>query len=457
MEYERIRQRHVAHLVGILPDYLARLGWSATELAAERQARLRELLAVAIARSPWHRDRLGGIDPSRIGEDDLPRLPTMTKADLMDHWDDIVTDRRLTLEQARGHVAGLASDAYLHDELHVVASGGSSGRQGIYAYGWEPWALAFLGPTRMMLRDRATSPELDGLPNTLAMVAAGRATHMTAAMTQTFANPQFQARRFPVTLPMAEIVAGLNEFQPVKLGGYPSALVPLAAEARAGRLRIAPKRLMSTSEPLTADARRTIEETFGAPVANTWGISEAGAMATGCWRGDGMHLCDDLVIVEPVDRDGRPVPAGTCSDKILVTAIANPTLPLIRYEITDQMTILTEPCPCGLAHRRVGDVEGRLDDAFTYAGGVTVHPHVFRSALLGQTGVVEYQVRQTARGADILAIGSLDDPPATERALEATLASLGVATPAVSLRGVDTLERQAIGKLRRFVPLEGAS
>jgi hypothetical protein len=28
----------------------------------------------------------------------------------------------------------------------------------------------------------------------------------------------------------------------------------------------------------------------------------------GCFRGPGIHLSDDLVIVEPVDLAGRPVP-----------------------------------------------------------------------------------------------------------------------------------------------------
>ena len=52
----------------------------------------------------------------------------------------MVTDRRLTLDLVEGHLAGLESDAYLFDEFHAVASGGSTGRRGIFAYGWEEWA-----------------------------------------------------------------------------------------------------------------------------------------------------------------------------------------------------------------------------------------------------------------------------------------------------------------------------
>jgi hypothetical protein len=81
------------------------------------------------------------------------------------------------------------------------------------------------------------------------------------------------------------------------------------------------------------------------------------------------------------------------------------------------------------------------------------HPHVFRSALARVAGVVEYQVRQTMRGAEILAFGVLDECAPTARILEHELARLGVPSPCVDIRVVAALERQATGKIRRFVPL----
>ena len=141
------------------------------------------------------------------------------------------------------------------------------------------------------------------------MIAAGHPAHMSAALAQTFAGSAAEVRSFPVTLPVAEIVAGLNEWQPAMLLGYPTALALLAAEARAGRLRISPRRVIASSEPLLPETRQALEQAFGAPVANMYGTSEAGPMAVGCWRGPGMHLCDDLVIIEPADQDGAPGPA----------------------------------------------------------------------------------------------------------------------------------------------------
>jgi phenylacetate-coenzyme A ligase PaaK-like adenylate-forming protein len=193
-----------------------------------------------------------------------------------------------------------------------------------------------------------------------------------------------------------------------------------------GRLRIAPRRIASASEPLFPEVRRFVEETFQVPIANIYGTSEAGPMAAGCWRSAGMHLADDLVVIEPVDGHGRRVNDGVRSEKIFVTAISNPTLPLIRFEISDQVEILGRPCPCGSAHRLIADVEGRVDDVFHYPGEVVVHPHVFRSVLGRKRDVLEYQVRQTAAGADVLVVAASTDASAIERAVAAELRRLGV-------------------------------
>ena len=452
-DYDALRQQHLARLVRLLPESVQRLRWTAEQLADERRRRLRALLRAALAGSSWHRARLAGIDPDRFEERDLVHLPPMTKNDLMAHWDDIVTDRRLTLDAVERHLAGLTSDAYLADEFHAVASGGSTGTRGVYVFGWEPWAEAYAGFLRPMVWDRAITPGADAAPNTIAVIAAHHASHMTSSIAETFSSPDLRMARFPISRPIDEIVQGLNAFQPGVLIAYASALGMLVRETRAGRLRIAPRRVMSTSEPLLPEARQEIEEAFGTTVGNVYGTSEAGPVATGCWRGTGMHLCDDLVIVEPVDRSGCAVDVDVQSDKVYITAVSNPTLPLIRFEMTDQVALMDDPCLCGSAHRRIADVEGRVDDVFEYEGGVLVHPHVFRSVLCRERSIEEYQVRQTPSGAGVDGVGSGVDAEGIAQAIVGELTRLGVKSPTVTFRLVGQLERQPTGKMRRFVPL----
>jgi len=451
-DYESTRQRHLAEAMQRVPEHLERLAWSAQQLREFRTIRLRELLALARARSPWHRARLAGVDVAHFDEDDLRTLPTMTKAELMANFDAIVTDPRVTLAAADAHVAALTTDAYFLGDLHAVASGGSSGVRGVFVWGWDAWAEVYLSHLRRQLHDASTAS--DGVPPVPMIVAADNASHFTSANPQTFRSDFPPMYRFPVTLPLRDIVEGLNRVNGTHLISYASMLGTLAAEARAGRLRIAPRRVMSTAEPLLPEIRAAVEDAWHAPTANMWGTSEGGIMALGCYRSDGMHLNEDMLIVEPVDEHGAPVPAGVRAAKVYLTTLCNPVQPLIRYELTDEVTMLAEPCPCGLVFRRVGDIQGRLDDVFRYAEGVAVHPHIFRTVLGRHPAVREYQVRQTPTGAQLL-VCAADDLPVVEiaRQVEAELVRVGLRAPQVNATVVDGFERRGTGKLKRFVPL----
>ena len=87
---------------------------------------------------------------------------------------------------------------------------------------------------------------------------------------------------------------------------------------------------------------------------------------------------------------------------------------------------------------------------------MTVHPHVFRSSLGQHRQIVEYQVRQTERGAEVRVVADAEIDAALVCAkMEDALAALGLDRPEVTFGRVDTLDRQASGKLKRFIPLSG--
>src|ERR1044072_4265084 len=131
-EFESDRQRHLRAFADRLPVESERLTWPLARLYRLRDERLRALLQTAKARSPWHAQRLVGVDVDAVTGADLAAIPTMTKTDVMEHWDEIVTDRRLTLEMAEAHLERVGSEgpAYLLGEYQVVTTGGSSGTPG---------------------------------------------------------------------------------------------------------------------------------------------------------------------------------------------------------------------------------------------------------------------------------------------------------------------------------------
>jgi phenylacetate-coenzyme A ligase PaaK-like adenylate-forming protein len=448
--YEEQRLRHCTYMAGLIPEFLGRLAWSREQIEAERTRALRALLRHAVDRSPWHRTRLRGLDVDRFTADRIAELPTMTKANLMTNWDDIVTLPGATLAAAEAHVESLTTDRYFMDDHHVIASGGSSGTRGVFLYDWHGWAVSFLGLTRGPMKICARA----GVDLRVGAVGAANARHATGAIPQTFALPDVKAIRAPVTLPLAEIVDILNDSDATFLLAYSSMLGALAQEANAGRLRLRPIAVWATSEPLLPETRKAVEVAFGVPVLTAWAASESNGGAFSCESGPGFHIGEDVNAIEPVDGDGRPVPPGIRSAKILVTNFYNLAMPLVRYEITDEFELRPDPCPCGSAYVKAADVLGRTDDVFDYPGGVSVHPHNFRTVLTGVPAVVEYQVRQTPRGADVAVVANGDvDAAALARKLAAGLEAVGVKAADVHVRRVDAIPRQSTGKLKRFVPL----
>ena len=450
---ESLRERLIATFEGMLPEYLARIEWSAARLQEERSRALRALIAAATRGSRWHRERLAHIDIARMTDAEVEALPVMTKADLMEHFDEIVTDRRLSREACERHLEGLGGDAYLLGEYHVVASGGSTGQRGVYVYGWDAWATCWASMARFPQRDWMSDPELAGVRRVAAVVAASRATHVSAAFRLTFSTARDPEHLVPASQPLDEIIASLNRLQPTELIGYSSVLARIAREASAGRLGISPRRVAAIAEPLLPEARAAIQAAWNVPIGNRYGMSE-GVFTGFC--GHRNHLPDDLCIFEPVDVEGKPARIRSPSHKVYITNLYNHVLPLIRFEVTDEVTVLDGPCPCGSAFRAIADPQGRLDDTFVFPGGISVHPQVFRSALTQHHQIVEYQVRQTTSGADISIVAEREiDTALVAREIEKALATLRLHQPSVTIKRVAALDRQTTGKLKRFLPLCG--
>jgi phenylacetate-CoA ligase len=60
----------------------------------------------------------------------------------------------------------------------------------------------------------------------------------------------------------------------------------------------------TNSEPLSEEDRDVIHEAWNAPVHNLGGSTEIGVEAVGCARGDGLHVCEDEVVLARVDESG---------------------------------------------------------------------------------------------------------------------------------------------------------
>jgi phenylacetate-CoA ligase len=438
--------RDAAARVG--PAFLARARASAAEIAALQTARLRELLACAAERSPFYSERLRGIDTARCRLDDLARIEPVTKAEMMGELDRVFTDRRLTRALAEDALARTRdAPVPIVDRYIAQATGGSSGVRGVFVSDPEAWAEMSGAPLRALAA--ATGGTGPPPPMVVAMIAAATPVHSTGLVAAVSAGTATIVS-LPVTLPLAEIVARLNETRPRQVIGYPSVLARLAREQTTGRLAIAPELVGATSEMLTPDLRAAIRAGFGAPIVDVFGTTEG--LFGGTLPDDPVFTFNsDTCIVELVDAGERPVPPGAASDHVLVTNLANRVQPLIRYRIDDRFT--RHPSARDHGHLRA-TVEGRADEIFRF-GDVEIHPLVIRAVLLKHPEIVDYQVRQTARGVEATIVAAAETCAQSLGAeLRSALADAGLAKPSAVVTLAAALARNPeTGKLRRFVPL----
>jgi phenylacetate-coenzyme A ligase PaaK-like adenylate-forming protein len=450
--YERLRTAHLHQIRAALADHVDRVGWSRERIERYRTERLRALLAYARERSPFHAERMRGLDPTTATVADLARLPAMSKREAQNEWDAIVTTPRLRRADAERILAEQNWFSYTPDGEQVFSSGGSSGVRGVYVWDWPQLVTLACLAWRMQARgerDRGGT----AVPARMAVLEAGGPPHASTPLFDVPITPEMETTVIPAAQPFDEVLAAVQRARPTHLVGYASVIGRLARAAAAGDLEIAPVRVSTNSEPLTAEDREAIEDVWGVPIHNLWGSTEIGVQAVGCGHGDGLHVSEDEVVLERVDASGEPVAPDEPAARTLATGLAGTTFPFIRYDLGDEVTMLQDPCPCGSVLARVADVAGRRDDDFRY-GALTVPAGVFRHVLGTDPGISEYQVRQTRNGAEIVVVGT-PDTNLVAGALQDALRRQGLAAPRVNVTAAATIERHpTTGKLRRFVALD---
>lgn len=418
--------------------------WTQSQLSQHRQRAVGELRGFAYARSPFYRQFHRGLLDTPLEE-----LPVLTKSELMEHFDEVVTDRRIRLRDVEAHLATVAADARFLDRYRVVATSGSTGMRGIFLSDpteWatvvasynraQEWAGVALSPTRRMR---------------LAVVSTTTPWHQSARVGASVRNPLVATLRLNATDPLPEVVARLNAFQPHSLVAYASMNRLLAEEQVAGRLRIEPEAVMSASEVLTDDTRRLIAGAWGHPPFNVYAATEPAGIASECDRHTGLHLYDDLVITEVVDEANRPVPPGEFGAKVLVTVLFSRTQPLIRYEMSDSVRLSSEVCPCGRPFPVLDAIQGRREDSFTLSGRgggtVTIHPNVFHD-VLDRVPAGEWQVVQEGDRLRLLVAGPAPDfdGAAVTEAIRGGLEAAGAAVAEVAWETVPAIPRTTVGK-----------
>lgn len=421
--------------------------WSRDRILAFQHVELERLLAYARTSSPYYQQVLPG-----AAHVPLPDLPVLTKSTLMDQWDRICTSPALRLAQVERRLSEMERTGA--DPGHpwrgrwwLAGTGGTTGRRAVFAWDRREWTQILTSYARV--NDWAGVAVGLRHPLRTAVVSSLNPTHQSAVVGASLRSRLVPALRLDARTPVADLTGELDRFGPRLLVAYASMIGPLAQAQLAGQLHIRPEKVVAASEVLTPAARSAAQAAWGpSVVVDSYAATETASMASTCPQG-GWHLYEDFVIVEPVDEDYRPVPAGATADRVLVSVLFSRTLPLIRYELTDSIRLSPARCSCGLSFALLEAVEGRTEDTITLPGrhgGVRVHPNLFHNALeaLAPNG---WQVEQQPNMLVVRLVAPAGGTELVRRRVLEALADLTVDTVAVEVVSVTALERTRLGKV----------
>jgi phenylacetate-CoA ligase len=174
-----------------------------------------------------------------------------------------------------------------------------------------------------------------------------------------------------LAMPYSRVVQALHDLEVSLTWSIPTEPLVWAATARAAGLKPgvdfpALRALFVGGEPLTGARRRRISEIWGVPIVEEYGSTETGSLAGECPHGR-MHLWSDRMIFEVYDpATGRITPDG--SGQLVVTPLYREAMPLVRYNLEDDVEVSYADCPCGW-HLPSIRVLGRSAFGHPVAGG----------------------------------------------------------------------------------------
>jgi phenylacetate-CoA ligase len=189
---------------------------------------------------------------------------------------------------------------------------------------------------------------------------------------------------------------------------------------------------------------------LGAPFADIYGTNELGTVAASCGKSPGMHVFEDLFLIE-LFRHGQPAAQGQMG-RLVITDLTNTAMPLVRYEVGDVGRLHLAPCPCGRQTARL-EILGRSEESLDTPVGPLPARSVADTFFI-DPAIANFRLEETAPGCFEAAIVPAQASPNPD--VEAWKERFAALHPAVHrLRGrvVPFVRPERSGKYRFVHPL----
>ncbi|WP_043931009.1 phenylacetate--CoA ligase family protein [Bacillus sp. EB01] len=288
-----------------------------------------------------------------------------------------------------------------YSEVHrIQGTSGTTGKPTVFSFGKDDWERIAHQHARIMWSFGMRPSDLMFIASPLSLYIGSWGALIGAE--------RLGAKTFPFGAGQPgqteKAVYWLKEVKPSVFYGTPSYALYLAEKAR--ELGVDPKDfgfriLFFSGEPGAGvpATKKKIEDTFGGICIDSGTMAEVTPWMsnTECEHRQGVHLWQDVVYTEVVDRDThRLVPYGEEGVPVY-TPLERTSQPVIRYWSGDLTTWTDEPCSCGRVYPRLPKgIYGRIDDMVTVRG-VNVYASLLENVIRRIDGLGEEFVMVVTR------------------------------------------------------------
>ncbi len=375
-----------------------------------QQQKLRSLLRYAYEHSAYYRSTFesAGITAENIDEMPLSAFPSIDKQQLLTNFDELVTVDDLRQDELRRFDAEETFDRKpFKGKYHIVHSSGSTGKPGYFVYDEAAWQSMLSGIVRGALWGMSM-PQIIKLllkvPRIVYIAATGGRYGGAMAVGDGIDGVGAKQMYLDIQSPLKEWIDRIKAFRPNMIIGYPSAIKILGELVEKGEIKLNIFRIISCGEPLGASLRHYLENTFQAEVINFYGASESLSMGAESDSVEGMILFDDMNVIEV--QDGS----------LYLTCLYNFAQPLIRYRLSDNLTVQAPDESSRYPFTRAVGLIGRNEDIlwFENSGGRKEFLHPLAVEGICIEGLKDYQFRQVS-GDTFEMLAEISNPSVEQR------------------------------------------
>lgn len=362
---------------------------SQNEIKKIQYKRLKKLVKYAKNNSSYFKNLYSNIN----SDFSLEELPTTNKIEMMKNFDSWITDKNISIEKINEFTKDIENVGRMIDNKYLIfKTSGSTGNPATVLYDKKNINVASsVAALRTFARKEDFKSFMKNGKRT-AGVFANYGFYLACGMSR-YLQLKMPRKKNKITIDVnkseKQIIKELNEFNPSMLSGYPSNLALLS---NFKELTIKPDVVITGGELLTDEIRNKLTSKFNCYVQTHYSCTEAGEIACECSKKH-LHINEDWVIVEPVDKDNNPLGYGVRSDKVLITNLSNYIQPFIRYELTDRIIVHNEKCSCGKNSCWL-EIEGRTDDILVFENSILIAPMSFYKILEEIPGIKRFQLIQ---------------------------------------------------------------